>query len=191
MFFLKRIFCILFVAGIFLSCSSLKVNDATLAQVYVTDEDKVSLLQPSSIKQNVNAYQYFEGKFAKNEFASLLYLQADNTKIDILILNELGLEMGSISYDGKTTQMQTNLFPKQLKCEYIILDLQNVYADADELIAHYKKYNLDFKQTQSSSTITRQLSKNNELIEEITITPTLITIQNQLRKYEYRLRIDN
>lgn len=166
----------------FSSCASVN-EEVKLNKVYVTNTTPVSLLAPSSIKTPVEQMQYFEGNFGKKSFSSMLYLQADSNEIQILMLNEMGIEIGSLFYDGKTCTMESSFFPKNLKAEYIILDLQNAYADSQELKTHYKKYGLDFAQTGS----VRNLSKNDTLIEQITQQGSTIAIENYLRGYTYRL----
>lgn len=181
----KNCFSILVFASLllsFFSCASVK-EEVRLNKVYVTNTTPVSLLAPSSIKTQIEQMQYFEGNFGKNSFSSMLYLQADSNEIQILMLNEMGIEIGSLFYDGKTCTMESSFFPKNLKAEYIILDLQNAYADEQELKAHYKKYGLDFAQTGS----VRTLSKSGTLIEQITQQGSTVTIENSLRGYTYRL----
>lgn len=168
--------------ALFSSCASLKEN-TSLNKVYVTNTTAVCLLPPSSIKNEIEQMQYFEGNFGKNSFSSMLYLQADSTQIQILMLNEMGIEIGSLFYDGVSCTMQSSFFPKNLKAEYIILDLQNAYADTQDLTAHYKKYGLNFSQNASVRTI----SKSGTLIEQITEEDNTITIENYLRGYTYRL----
>ncbi len=166
----------------FSSCASVK-EEVRLNKVYVTNTTPVPLLAPSSIKTQIEQMQYFEGNFGKNSFSSMLYLQADSNEIQILMLNEMGIEIGSLFYDGKTCTMESSFFPKNLKAEYIILDLQNAYADVQELKAHYKKYGLDFAQTGND----RTLSKKGTLIEQITQQGSTVIIENTLRGYTYRL----
>lgn len=173
---------VFFVLALFASCASVK-EDVKLNKVYVTNTTPVSLLAPSSIKTQIDQMQYFEGNFGKNSFSSMLYLQADSKEIQILMLNEMGIEIGSLFYDGICCTMESSFFPKNLKAEYIILDLQNTYADIQELKKHYKNYGLDFAQNEK----TRTLSKNGTLIEQITEQDNKITIENHLRGYTYRL----
>lgn len=158
-----------------------------LNKVYVTNSSRVDLLSPSAILQKIDEYQYFEGEFGEKSFSALLYLQADSQRIQILLLNEFGIEAGSIFYDGETAELESDFFPKNLKCEYIILDLQNAYADSDALKNHYEKYNLDFEEEFSDEKKLRKISKEGETIEEITITENQIVIKNVLRNYKYTL----
>lgn len=165
------------------SCAS----SSHLNKVYVTNTNRVDLLPTNAISKQIDEYQYFEGEFGEKAFSALLYLQADSQKIQILLLNEFGIEAGSIFYDGETAEFESEFFPKNLKCEYIILDLQNAYADSDALKNHYEKYDLDFDENISDGKTLRKISKKGELIEEITITENQIMIKNILRNYKYTL----
>lgn len=166
-----------------LGCAS----SSSLHKVYVTNSNRVDLLPVNAISQQIDEYQYFEGEFGDNSFSALLYLQADSQKIRILLLNEFGIEAGSIFYDGETAELKSDFFPKNLKCEYIILDLQNAYADLSALKNHYEKYGLDFEEEIFDGKTLRKISKKGETIEEITITESQIVIKNVLRNYKYTL----
>ena len=172
-----------------LSCSSFNVKKSLLNPVYVTNTNKVSLMPVNAIKDSVENYQMFEGRFADSSFSSLLYLCADNTRIDVLMLNEFGLEMGWIGYDGITAELNSSVFPKNLKCEYIILDLQNVYADSVLLKNHYENAGLLFEEMFMNEKKYRYIKKKNTVIEEIIISKEQIVIKNFLRNYEYKLTI--
>ncbi len=171
---------------VFYSCTS-PAKIPELNKVYVTNTNRVDLLPVNAITESIEQYQYFEGDFGQRSFASMLYLQADDTGIQVMVLNEMGVDIGSMVYDGKSAVMDSALFPKQLKCEYIILDLQNAYCDASNLKEHYKKYGLDFNAGDGHRTI----SKKNELIEEIIFQGNNIQIINHLRGYTYRLTGQN
>ncbi len=186
---MKKICFILGCLFITLSCSSFNVQKSLLNPVYVTNTNKVSLMPVNAIKDSVENYQMFEGRFADSSFSSLLYLCADNTRIDVLMLNEFGLEMGCISYDGITAELNSSVFPKNLKCEYIILDLQNVYADSVLLKNHYENAGLLFEEMFMNEKKYRYIKKKNTVIEEIIISKEQILIKNFLRNYEYKLTI--
>ena len=85
--------------------------------VYVTNTKKVYLLPVESIRTPVESYQYFEGDFGSKKFNSNLFLTADSSGISVLILNEMGIEMGLLVYDGESASLESTMFPKSLKCE--------------------------------------------------------------------------
>ena len=160
--------------------------------VYVTNTKKVYLLPVESIRTPVESYQYFEGDFGSKKFNSNLFLTADSSGISVLILNEMGIEMGLLVYDGESASLESTMFPKSLKCEYILLDLQNAYAEEDALKKHYASYGLEFEEvsqpaSQGPDVKIRWIKNGKKIIEKISIFEKKIEIENILRGYSYRL----
>ena len=195
---------LIFALSLFLlfSCNSTR-NPAGLSEaeatvrrntnpVYVTNTKKVYLLPVESIRTPVESYQYFEGDFGSKKFNSNLFLTADSSGISVLILNEMGIEMGLLVYDGESASLESTLFPKSLKCEYILLDLQNAYAEEDALKKHYASYGLEFEEvsqtaSQGPDVKIRYIKNGKKIIEKISIFEKKIEIENILRGYSYRL----
>lgn len=195
---------LIFALSLFLlfSCNSTR-NPAELSEaeatirrntnpVYVTNTKKVYLLPVESIRTPVESYQYFEGDFGSKKFNSNLFLTADSSGISVLILNEMGIEMGLLVYDGESASLESTLFPKSLKCEYILLDLQNAYAEEDALKKHYASYGLEFEEvsqpsSQGPDVKIRYIKNGKKIIEKISIFEKKIEIENILRGYSYRL----
>lgn len=179
---------------VLVSCASSRNAEEKvhLNKVYVTNTTKVPLLPVSAIKEELDLFQIFEGKFGHKSFPNtMLNLQSDSEGIVILMLNDLGIEIGSIEYNGKSCVMNSSFFPKNLKAEYIVLDLQNAYADAEELKAHYKKYKLDFDETSAmvngQEAKVRTICKDGNIIEQIVLQNSNVEIKNKLRDYTYKL----
>ena len=169
------------------------VQPTSLNPVYVTNKIKVFPLPTEAIAEEIESYQIFSGTFSMKgitkEFSSPVYLQADKNGIVIMLLTDFGMEAGTIFYDGKEAKIESSFFPQNIKCEYIILDLQNAYCTADELSAHYEKAGLTFAQDTTTEKTVRTIAKGKKLIEEIEITQSEIVIKNHLRKYSYRLTV--
>lgn len=179
---------------VLVSCASSRnaEEEVHLNKVYVTNTTKVPLLPVSAIKEELDLFQIFEGKFGHKSFPNtMLNLQSDSEGIVILMLNDLGIEIGSIEYNGKSCVMNSSFFPKNLKAEYIVLDLQNAYADAEELKAHYKNYKLDFDETSAmvngQEAKVRTICKDGNIIEQIVLQNSNVEIKNKLRNYTYNL----
>lgn len=172
-----------FLFSVFISCSSTGLN-----KVYVTNTKSVSLLPPSSMKGSLECYEYFSGSFGNQTFAMNCFFSSDNEGITILMLNDFGVQMGVITYDGESAVIDSSLFPSNLKVEYILLDIQNAYYNAEELSKHYKNFKLNFAQEISEDgIITRKIMNKKNLIEEIIINKKSIVIKNHLRGYQYEL----
>ncbi|MCR5218041.1 DUF3261 domain-containing protein [Treponema sp.] len=183
---LKKIFFIFAVSiftGIFAGCTSSGLN-----KVYVTNTKKVSLLPPSSMMGETECYEYFSGNFGDQSFAMTCYFSSDNDGITILLLNDFGVQMGTMTYDGVTAALDSSVLPSSFKCEYILLDIQNAYYNKDKLIEHYKNHKLIFnEETKEDGSIVRKVMNKKDLIEEITIKDKTIVIKNYLRGYEYEI----
>lgn len=194
---MKRVFLISFILIAITSCATNKSSESSLNKVFVTNTNRVDLLPPDAIKRQLDEYQLFQGSFGKNDMNSTLYLQADSSGISILLLNDFGIEMGSIYYDGTVCELESQILPASIKPEYIILDFQNAYAEPEILKAHYKKYGLDFSRNlkteesggASSKIEERIVSKKGKIIEVIQTDEEkrTVTIQNKLRNYTYKL----
>lgn len=169
--------------ALLISCASSKAG-----KVFVTNLKRVPLLPADAISREIDSYQLFRGSFGASTLTAPLYLTADGNGIQIVLLNDFGLEMGTISYDGEHAEMEAPLF-REAKPEYILLDLQNAYADADRLTEHYGRHGLSFTERIDGEGVHRQVANGDEVIEDITISPdgSAVRIVNHLRDYEYNL----
>ncbi|WP_191014440.1 DUF3261 domain-containing protein [Treponema zioleckii] len=175
-----------------IGCASTPKNQAkksSLSKVFVTNTSRVDVLPPDSILEEIDDYFLFEGTYGGKTLTATVYLTLNQNEISAVLLNNFGIEMGTINYDGTSAEVQSSLFPKKLKPEYIILDLQNAFASPENLKNHYAKYGFDFCELDAGEQKTeRQLLKKKEIIERIFIdkTENIIKIDNILRGYEYR-----
>ena len=176
------------------SCASTK-TETKLNKVYVTNTTKVDLLPVSAIADEIDKYQLFQGTFGDKQMNAQAYVKANQDGIEVVLMNDFGGEVGTISYDGVNATMESSIIPEKMKPEYIILDLQNAYASTEKLKEHYSKYDLEFAEIKTNITTNnggiriaeRAIAKDGKVIETITIGNGVITITNLLRGYEYRL----
>ena len=195
--------CALLISLVFLSCATSKVGEGELNPVYVTNSKKISLLPPTALSRPLQTYQLIEGQFGKDSFTMMAYIEIVPEGIFISLLNDFGTDMGTISYDGSKVFFESPYFPKNLKGEYVISDIQNVYYDVDLLKENYSKAGLEFKVNREPGKVDettgkvdengvevdqiRQIYSGDKLIEEIRFEGNSVTIKNFLRKYEYIL----
>ena len=79
---------------VLVSCASSRnaEEEVQLNKVYVTNTTKVPLLPVSAIKEELDLFQIFEGKFGHKSFPNtMVNLQSDSEGIVILMLNDLGI----------------------------------------------------------------------------------------------------
>lgn len=179
------------VVFLMVSCSSSKVTGAdegkSLAPVYVTNSKSIQLLAPECMDGAIDNVQLLNGSFGKQNFSLISYFQADSNGIFIALLNDFGTDMGSASYDGKSVVFESPVFPKNMKAEYIIADIQNAYYKSECLKDNYSKSGLSFEEEKTENCTKRYVKNGKNVIEEITISEKSIRIVNNLRGYEYNL----
>jgi len=175
----------------FISCQTNKVQEKehTTNPVYVTNSKKVYLLNPSEMDGFEDSYQLLNGQFGDTKFSLLCYFYCDQNGIEISLLNDFGTDMGSLSYDGVSVNFASEVFPKNLKAEYILLDIQNAYYKAESLKATYAAAGIQFEEENSDNVSRRIIKSGNKIIEMITKNGNFIKIQNYVRGYEYNLTV--
>jgi len=184
------VFSLLISVLVFAGCTSSRVIDnaeSTLSPVYVTNTKPVQLLPPQSMNGAESSLQLLNGDFGTQGFSLLVYFEADENGIFMTLLNDFGTDMGSLSYDGKSVSFQSAVFPKNMKAEYIVADIQNAYYKVEDLKANYKAAGLVFEVVEEDGKIIRRIKNGKKVVEEITISGNSIRIQNVLRGYEYKL----
>ena len=171
--------------------SSPKITVTGLRPIYVTNTKKVELLLPEYSEGVIEALQLLNGSFGNSSFNLLSYSQIDATGISLSLMNDFGVDMGNVFFDGTKVIFDSAYFPKELPGEYIICDIQNAYYEKEVLEINYKAAGLRFEETKLSDSqeqqVIRKIFDGNKLIEEITILENTITIKNFLREYEYNL----
>ncbi len=171
------------------SCSSTKKIDADteLSPVYITNTKPIQLLPPSSMEGSESCLQLLNGDFGTQSFSLLVYFEADENGIFMTLLNDFGTDMGSLSYDGSSVLFESAVFPKNMKAEYILADIQNAYYKVEDLKANYEAAGLTFEVVNDGEKSIRRIKNGKKIVEEITISGNFIRIHNILRGYEYNL----
>lgn len=174
-------------ALILTSCASTR-KQTSRPEVYVTDAKKISLLPADGIRTDFEALQLFTGSIGAKQFSAQMYLSCDAEKIEVILLNDFGLEVGRLLYTDDVLEFDAPYFPKNIKPAYIVADLQNVYADGTLLKENYASVSLAFSEEQlSDGTHIRRICDGDTVIEEIKKTGGTLVIRNNLRGYTYRL----
>ncbi len=189
----KNIVLLVFSALVFSGCvsSRLQNSESSLNPVYVTNRKKIMLLPASDFAFKKDEEQILSGKYGNNNFSFLCYLLIDEKSISLNLFNEFGIGMGNVFYDGNEATFDSAVFPKNLKAEYIIFDLQLAYYSSDALENAFNKIGMKFVSEKNddngSEKETRKVFDGKKLIEQIEISGNEIKIQNFLRGYSYNL----
>ena len=158
------------------------------SKVYVTNTKKVSLLPTQAfIQQAMEPAYVFQITYNDNSFTGLSMRTLSSLQMELYMLNEMGLDLGHLYYDGNDLEYNFSFFPDSLKPEYMILDVQNIFYDSESLYNHYKKQGIEFSEKMENDSVTRIISSKGSIIETITITADSIVLKNTLRGYEYLL----
>lgn len=173
---------------VFASCATAGRNVTGEASVFVTDSKSVSVLPAQCMDGNLDELQLFTGSFGEQTFSSLAYILADQKGIDITLLNEMGMDMGKLSFDGKNLSFLSPYFPKDVRADYIVLDIQNAYYDVSALKKQYDASGLAFSFELAEGKELRRVLDGGTLVEEIVKDGRAVTITNFLRGYRYELR---
>lgn len=182
----RFIFCAV-IALLFLSCSVTKIPDFETPAVYVTNSKKVNILGSQYIIRSMDEVQLFEGIFGDRSFSMPLYICADKEGLYISMLNDVGTSMGELSFDGKAVDFHSNMFPKNMKAEYIVWDIQLAFYESESVASRLALWNLNFLVEKEDGIEVRKLMDGKKLIEEIIIEDKSVVIKNHLRGYEYHL----
>ena len=184
---LKAVCGLIIVLTVLSSCASKKVETSGLRPVYITNQKKVNLLEPSKACLVFEGLQALNGSFGSQSFSLLSYTQIDARGINLSLMNDFGTDMGNLFYDGKSVIFDSAYFPKALPGEYIICDIQNAYYDKDELARNFAAAGLKFEISTKENVEIRKILDGKKLIEEITVSDNEVKIQNLLRGYSYQL----
>ena len=99
--------------------------------------------------------------------------------------------MGNLSYDGKSVFLDSAVFPKNAKAEYILADLQFAYYSAESLSSALKNAGLilltEMHESAGIKKEVRKIMDGKKCVAEIEISEKSVIFRNFLRKYSYKL----
>ena len=168
------------------SCATTKTRGMQYP-VYVTNTNVVDLLAPEYFDGAVDSLYLLSGSFGGASFFVQAFMQADDNGIFLTLLNDFGIDMGSMIYTSENLSFTSTMFPKSLKPQYIAIDMQFAFYKPDAIAVALQNAGLDFIVEQTGGKEVRKIMKGKKCIEEITKTHDAIQIVNHLRGYEYNL----
>jgi len=111
------------------------------------------------------------------------WIKADKAGMDMTLLNELGAQMGELSYHNGLVSFSSPVFPASLKPEYIVADFQLCFYSAPALRQALENCGLSLESTENS----RRILEGKTVIIEIEKSPNTVRLINHLRGYTYTL----
>ncbi len=176
------------------SCASFRkhgqgdTRDAQRPAVSVTDSKKIEVLPPSCMDGQLDCLQLFTARFGDQAFSAQTYSIADSQGVSMSLLNEMGMELGQLSYGADGLSFQSAYLPDSVRAEYILADFQNCYYDAEALKRHYEAAGLSFTCSRQEGREYRQIADGGIIIEEIVKSAGRVSLTNRLRSYSYELK---
>ena len=171
---------------VFASCVSVTTRSLRYP-VHVTNTRVVDLLPPVDIAFPIDALYMFTASFGTSSFYMQAFIQANEDGIFINLLNDFGSDMGTLTYTGNELSLASSVLPASLKAQYIVADIQFAYYDAGAIAESLRRAGLDFVVTKDAGMELRRIMSGKKCIEEISISPSSVSIVNHLRGYEYHL----
>jgi hypothetical protein len=127
--------------------------------------------------------QFISASWQGSEFYFNAWVKADENGMEISLFNELGANLGSLSYNENTLSFSSSVLPKSLQPEYIIADFQLCFYKTDTLSEALEKCGLVLKIDKT----VRRIQKGNDTIIEIDLKQDTVILKNKLRGYSYTL----
>jgi len=179
---------------------SATVAENDILYVNFTDGTKFVLLPPEGIEQAMDMAQYLSAEFRGQNYFLNAWVMADENSIEMTFFNEMGANIGELSYSSGAIQFSSDVIPKpflrHIKPEYVIADFQLCFYDPVLLNRSLKDCGLVLEITYDSSSDgyrrhgTRRILSGNEVIIEIIKTGNTVELVNHLRGYSYTMEGD-
>ena len=170
----------------FLSCASTARIRDDRPYIWLTDSSKYILLSPENIETSMDNHQLISASYGGRDYQMNAWVRADETVIDITLLNELGTIMGELVWHGGAVSFSSPVFPRSLNPAYIIADFQLCFYNGAAVANALKEGGLSFEETETG----RRIFNGNTVIIEITKSQNRVRFVNHLRGYAYTLEGD-
>jgi len=168
------------------SCASKNPVSENRPFIYLTDNVKFFLLPAEDIEKPIDMEQRISASWQDNEYIFNAWVKADETETEMILMNELGVNMGKLSYRNGILFLSSPVFPKSIKPEYIVADFQLCFYRADALRQVIEAGGLIFENSGNS----RRILLGKTVIIEIVKSGNTIVLKNNYRGYTYTLEGD-
>ena len=170
----------------FSSCASGAAARENRLYSYISESSKYFLLPPECIEKSVDMAQHISASYGYRNYSLNAWVKADKTGIDMTLLNEIGTNIGELSYRDGTVSFSSPVFPKSLKSEYIVTDFQLCFYNIPALRKALSDCGLKLEYTETG----RRIYQKKAIIIEIEKNAGSIKLVNHLRGYTYTLEGD-
>jgi len=184
---MKLLYLYMVCAVFVLSCASVTRKDI---YVNLTESSKFVLLPTEGIEQDMDMAQFLSAKFRGKNYFFNGWVKANKDEIEMVFFNELGTNLGEISYRNGAVRFSSAVIPKSavkyIKPEYVIADFQFCFYDPILLGDSLKGGGLVMETNGGS----RRILNRNDVIIEIKKTNNSVELVNHLQGYAYTLEGD-
>ena len=149
----------------------------------LTDSAKYFLLPPSGIENSMDMFQRISAFYGGRDYILNAWVKADETGLDMTLLNEMGTNMGNLSYRNGAVTFSSAVFPQSIKPEYIVADFQLCFYNALLLRPALEDCGLTLETTGNG----RRILSGEKVIIEIEKNSKSVRFVNNLRGYSYIL----
>jgi len=151
--------------------------------IYLTDNSKYFLLPSGEIENSLDMAQRVSALWQGVDYLFNAWVKADESGMEMTLLNELGVSMGELSYRNGLVSFSSQIFPKSMRPEYIVADFQFCFYNDPALRYALEKCGLAFQNTGNS----RCILQGRTVIIKIEKEQNTIRLVNHLRGYTYTL----
>ena len=177
---------------LFISCISTPKNidlqvQKDLGKVFVTNTKSIYLLSPYFLSKPVEKLFLMTFESDSFKFSTPIYVYADKSGIYLTILNDFGIDMGSLNFSDGQIELDSSIFPDKIKPVYLINEFQNAFYQQAALSQNLKNSSLDLQILEEENCQKRIIKSSKKLVEEIEISSSSVVITNHIRAYKITL----
>ena len=177
---------------LFISCISTPKNidlqvQKDLGKVFVTNTKSIYLLSPDFLSKPVDNLFLMTFESDSFKFSTPIYVYADKSGIYLTILNNFGIDMGSLNFSDGQIELDSSIFPDKIKPVYLINEFQNAFYQQAALSQNLKNSSLDLQILEEENCQKRIIKSSKKLVEEIEISSSSVVITNHIRAYKITL----
>lgn len=177
---------------LFISCISTPKNidlqvQKDLGKVFVTNTKSIYLLSPDFLSKPVDKLFLMTFESDSFKFSTPIYVYADKSGIYLTILNNFGIDMGSLNFSDGQIELDSSIFPDKIKPVYLINEFQNAFYQQAALSQNLKNSSLDLQILEEENCQKRIIKSSKKLVEEIEISSSSVVITNHIRAYKITL----
>jgi hypothetical protein len=155
--------------------------------VYLTNRTVFKFLSPGGIEAPMDMLQRLDGAYGDREFSFMIYVLADASRVEMIVLNDLGSEMARIVYDGREVTASGLVTKAGLSPNYILADFQLAWYRLDDVSTGLAEAGLTCADRKEGAMTVREIFDGGKAIISIEKGADSLRFRNILRGYSYTI----